>query len=97
MPLVTSVPGGSDVSIVSVNATIGPSGLTYYKQVHGKLKPFHPLGIGVPKHCPHGGFPFSASFVFHDGSQTSASKPSLPTARAPAAQVATATIRANLK
>jgi hypothetical protein len=73
VPLVTSVPGGSDVSIVSVNATIGPSGLTYYKHVHGKLRPFHPLGIGVPEHCPHGGFPFSASFVFHDGSQTSAS------------------------
>jgi len=70
---VASVPGGSDVSIVSVNAMIGPSGLTYYKHVHGKLKPFHPLGIGVPEHCPHGGFPFSASFAFQDGSQASAS------------------------
>jgi len=73
VPLVTSVPGGPDVSIVNVNATIGPSGLTYYKHVHGKLTPFHPLGIGVPEHCPRGGFPFSASFVFQDGSQTSAS------------------------
>ncbi len=35
VPLVTSVPGGPDVSIVNVNATIGPSGLTYYKHVHG--------------------------------------------------------------
>jgi len=73
VPLVTSVPGGPDVSIVSVNATIGPSGLTYYKHVHGKLEPFHPLGIGVPERCPRGGFPFSASFVFQDGSQTSTS------------------------
>jgi hypothetical protein len=73
VPLITSVPGGPDVSIVNVNATIGPSGLTYYKHVHGKLEPFHPLGIGVPERCPRGGFPFSASFVFQDGSQTSAS------------------------
>jgi len=73
VPLIPSVPGGPDVSIVDVNATIGPSGLTYYKHVHGRLEPFHPLGIGVPEHCPRGGFPFSASFIFQDGSQTSAS------------------------
>jgi len=72
VPLVTSVPGGPDVSIVNVNATIGPNGLTYYKHVHGRLQPFHPLGIGVPERCPRGGFPFSASFVFRDGSQASA-------------------------
>ena len=73
VPLIPSVPNGPDVSIVNVNATIGPSGLTYYKHVHGKLKPFHPLGIGVPEHCPSGGFPFSALFTFNDGSQASAS------------------------
>ena len=73
VPLIPSVPGGPDVSVVSVNATIGPSGLTYYKHVHGKLKPFHPLGIGVPERCPRGGFPFSASFFFQDGSQASTS------------------------
>ena len=73
VPLIPSVPNGPDVSIVSVNSTIGPSGLTYYKRVHGKLKAFHPLGIGVPEHCPSGGFPFSASFVFQDGSQASTS------------------------
>jgi hypothetical protein len=72
VPLIPSVPNGPDVSIVDVNATIGPSHLTYYKYVHGKRKAFHPLGIGVPEHCPSGGFPFSASFVFQDGSQTSA-------------------------
>jgi hypothetical protein len=73
VPLIPSVPNGPDVSIVNVNATIGPSGLTYYKHVHGKLKSFHPLGIGVPEHCPRGGFPFTASFSFEDGSQTNAS------------------------
>ncbi|MGO9249661.1 MAG: hypothetical protein ACLQQB_12615 [Solirubrobacteraceae bacterium] len=86
VPLVTSVPGGPDVSIVNVNATIGPSGLTYYKHVHGKLEPFHPLGIGVPEHCPRGGFPFNATFSFQDGSTASASTtvpcpPSVPAHR----------------
>jgi hypothetical protein len=73
VPLIPSVPNGPDVSIVDVNATIGPSHLTYYKHVHGRLVPFHPLGIGVPEHCPRGGFPFSASFAFQDGSQANAS------------------------
>jgi hypothetical protein len=73
VPLIPSVPNGPDVSVVSVNATIGPSGLTYYKHSHGHLVPFHPLGIGVPEHCPRGGFPFHASFAFQDGSQASAS------------------------
>ena len=73
VPLVTSVPGGPDVSIVSVTSTIGPSHLTYYKHVHGKLVPFHPQGVSVPEHCPHGGFPFAAEFGFQDASSTSAS------------------------
>jgi hypothetical protein len=73
VPLIPSVPGGPDVSVVEVNSTIGPSGLTYYKHVHGKKVAFHPLGIGVPEHCPTGGFPFSASFVFQDGSRATAS------------------------
>jgi hypothetical protein len=72
VPLVTSVPGGPDVSIVSVQATIGPSHLTYYKHVHGRLVPFRPRGVSVPERCPHGGFPFAAQFTFQDGSRTSA-------------------------
>jgi hypothetical protein len=70
VPPVTSVPGGPDVSIVSV--TIGPSHLTYYKHVHGRLVPFHPQGVSVPARCPRGGFPFAAEFVFQDASRTSA-------------------------
>jgi hypothetical protein len=73
VPLVTSVPGGPDVSIVSVTATIGPSHLTYYKHVHGHLVPFHPQGVSVPERCPHGGFPFAAEFSFQEGASTSAS------------------------
>jgi hypothetical protein len=73
VPPIPSVPGGNNVAIISVKATIGPEDLTYYKHVHGKLVSFKPLGIGVPEHCPRGGFPFSASFTFEDGSATSAS------------------------
>ncbi|HEV3323147.1 MAG TPA: hypothetical protein VG147_13280 [Solirubrobacteraceae bacterium] len=73
VPPIPSVPGGNNVAILSVKATIGPEGLTYEKHVHGKLVHFKPLGIGVPEHCPRGGFPFSASFTFEDGSATTAS------------------------
>jgi hypothetical protein len=73
VPLVTSVPGGPDVSIVSVTTTIGPSHLTYYKHVHGQLVAFHPQGVSVPERCPRGGFPFAAEFSFQDGTGTSAS------------------------
>jgi hypothetical protein len=73
VPPIPSVPNGPDVSIVSVKATIGPSHLTYYKHVHGRLVPFHPEGIAVPERCPHSGFPFAANFTFQDGSHASAS------------------------
>jgi hypothetical protein len=72
VPLITSVPGGPDVSVVSVTSTIGPSHLTYYKRVHGHRVSFHPRGVSVPERCPRGGFPFAAEFTFLDGSQTSA-------------------------
>jgi hypothetical protein len=73
VPLVTSVPGGPDVSIVSVASTIGPNRLTYYKHVHGRRVAFRPRGISVPERCPRGGFPFAAEFTFEDGSHTTAS------------------------
>jgi hypothetical protein len=73
VPPVASVPGGPDVSIVSVTSTIGPSHLTYYKHVHGHLVAFRPRGVSVPERCPRGGFPFAAEFTFQDGGRTSAS------------------------
>jgi hypothetical protein len=72
VPLVASVPGGPDVSIVSVQSTIGPSHLTYYTRRHGRLVAFRPRGVSVPERCPRGGFPFAAYFTFQDSSQTSA-------------------------
>jgi hypothetical protein len=73
VPLVASVPGGPDVSIVNVQSTIGPAHLTYYKHVHGRLVAFRPRGVAVPERCPRGGFPFAANFGFQDGSGASAS------------------------
>jgi hypothetical protein len=72
VPLVTSVPGGPDVSIVSVTTTIGPNHLTYYRHIHGRKVAFHPKGVSVPERCPKGGFPFAAEFTFLDGNQASA-------------------------
>jgi hypothetical protein len=73
VPPIASVPGGADVSVLSVQSTIGPSELTYYRHSHGRLVAFHPRGVSVPERCPRGGFPFSAEFSFQDGSRTTAS------------------------
>lgn len=83
VPPVSSVPGGPDVSILSVKTTIGPSHLTYYKHRHGHLVAFHPRGVSVPERCPRGGFPFAAEFTFQDESHASATTavPCPPTRR----------------
>jgi hypothetical protein len=73
VPLVASIPGGPFVPLVSLQATIGPSHLTYYRRAHGRTVAFHPQGVSVPLRCPRGGFPFAASFTFFDGSSAVAS------------------------
>lgn len=73
VPPIASVPGGPDVSVVSIQSTIGPSHLTYYRHRHGRRVPFRPVGVSLPEHCPPTGFPFSAQFGFQDGSSASAS------------------------
>jgi hypothetical protein len=72
VPLVASIPDALPVSILSVQATIGPSHLTYYRRAHGRRVAFHPQGVSVPARCPAGGFRFSASFTFLDGSSATA-------------------------
>jgi hypothetical protein len=46
--------------------------LTYYERVHGRTIAYHPAGIGLPRSCPRGGFPFGATFSFLDGQHASA-------------------------
>jgi hypothetical protein len=72
VPLVPSVPEAPDVAVVHVQTTIGPSHLTYYERVHGKLVAYNPQGILLPNRCPRGGFQFGATFSFLDGSRASA-------------------------
>jgi hypothetical protein len=73
VPLIASVPGGPPVSILSVNARIGPAGLIYYGTRHGHRFAFHPRGVSLPRRCPRGGFRFSARFSFTDATSASAS------------------------
>jgi hypothetical protein len=73
VPLIPSVPNGPPVSIVSARTTIGPAHLTYYEHVHGRTISFHPTGVSLPRHCPRGGFTFSARFSFQDATSAVAS------------------------
>ena len=70
VPLLESFPEGPDVSLVKVRSTIGPLGLTYYEHRRGRFIPYTPSGIVLPPRCPAGGFPFSITFHFADGSSS---------------------------
>jgi hypothetical protein len=65
VPLVPSLPGAPDLSVVRIQTTLGGN-LTYYRRAHGKMVAYHPKGIGLPTRCPRGGFKFAATFAFLD-------------------------------
>lgn len=71
VPLVPGLPEGPDVAVVQVHVNIGGH-LTYYERSHGHRVAYHPRGILLPKRCPRGGFRFSATFSFLDGTQAQA-------------------------
>lgn len=71
LPLVATLPGAPDVAVVKLAATLGPSGVTYYKHNRRGYIPYRPKGILLPKKCPSGGFRFVAVFDFEDTTQTS--------------------------
>ena len=68
VPLVPSLPGAPDVSVVRIQTTLGGN-LTYYQLAHGKIMAYHPKGIGLPTRCPRGGFRFAATFAFLGGTR----------------------------
>ncbi len=72
LPPIPTFPEALDVALVRLHYTLGPGGLVYYERVHGKLVPYHPQGIMLPRTCPRGGFPFAASFVFLGGAHANA-------------------------
>jgi hypothetical protein len=72
IPLIPTWPGGPDVAVTRMSATIGPRGLTYYRHVRGRAVAYHPRGIALPRRCPRGGFRFRADLSFLDGAHASA-------------------------
>jgi hypothetical protein len=72
VPLVPTLPGAPYISVIRLHATIGPRMVTYYEHAGGTTLAYRPLGILLPKRCPHRGFPFAAQFRFVDGSITPA-------------------------
>jgi hypothetical protein len=73
VPLIPSWPEGPNVALVRLRSTLGPEHLTYYRNVNGKMLPYTPQGILLPRLCPRGGFGFAAVFAFADGSKAHAS------------------------
>jgi hypothetical protein len=72
IPVIAGLPDASNPAVVQMSSTIGPMHITYYERSHGKTIAYHPDGVRLPHTCPHGGFPFAATFAFLDGSHTSA-------------------------
>jgi len=72
VPLVPSLPGGPNVSVVRFQSTFGPKHLIYEREVNGELQRFRPRGVTIPVTCPRGGYPFAADFSFEDASHISA-------------------------
>jgi hypothetical protein len=64
LPPVPGLPGASDVALVALNVAVGPQGLTYHEEAHGRLVAYRPQGILLPHICPRGGFAFAAAFSF---------------------------------
>jgi hypothetical protein len=83
VPLVPSLPGGPDVSVVQFQSTFGPKHLIYEREINGQTVYFHPRGVTLPSTCPPGGYPFAADFTFKDETHQTvyAKSPCPPTAR----------------
>ncbi|HTA98631.1 MAG TPA: hypothetical protein VK730_13425 [Solirubrobacteraceae bacterium] len=64
VPLLSAWPEGPDIGLLRFRSTIGPDRITYYRRVHGRTVGFTPRGLTVPKRCPRGGFPVTATFTW---------------------------------
>jgi hypothetical protein len=72
IPGIPTAPGAPDVSMLALDAIIGPGKIIYYKRIHGRRVAYHPKGLGIPARCPRGGFLFTGEFGFQDGSRANA-------------------------
>jgi hypothetical protein len=71
VPPIPSLPEAPYVSVVRMHLTLGGH-LIYHERVHGRDVAYHPAGVGLPRSCPRGGFPFAASFAFLGGGHAEA-------------------------
>jgi hypothetical protein len=71
VPAVAGLPGGPDVAIKQLRASLGGS-LTYFETVHGRRIAYRPKGIGLPERCPHGGWRLGAQLLFQNGQSSQA-------------------------
>jgi hypothetical protein len=72
VPLVPTLPGAPDISVLELHATLGPHRVLYSEQTNGKTLRYRPTGILLPPKCPPSGFPFAAQFSFADGTTATA-------------------------
>ena len=72
IPLIPTLPNTPDAAIVEMKASLGTRSQTYYRTVGGRRVRFDPKGATLPASCPAGGWPFSATFGFGDGSTAGA-------------------------
>lgn len=72
IPEILTIPDAPEPSVARLTASIGPQNITYYNHKDGQYVPYQPDGLLLPTHCPHGGFPFAASFTFRDGTTSKA-------------------------
>jgi hypothetical protein len=71
VPAVPGLPGGPDVAIKQIQASLGGP-LTYYERVRGHTVAYQPKGIGLPSSCPHGGWRLGAALAFRNGQHSQA-------------------------
>ncbi len=65
--VIPTLPEARDAALVEMDTTLGPEGLTYYTRARGRRVGYSPVGMAVPAVCPRGGYPFSSSLSFQDG------------------------------
>lgn len=72
IPLITPVSGAAPVSLVSLEYSIDPPNLRYYRWSHGKRNYYRPRGMSIPARCPARGYRFTAILTFLDNSTVTA-------------------------
>jgi hypothetical protein len=77
VPAIPTLPGASNVSLLTGHLTIGAANAAFFQTVHGKRKLIHVKGIISPKRCPTGGFPVETQTSFEDGTMVT-SKTTIP-------------------